>query len=108
MDKIPATMGTDARKGPENRPTKIASPPHFLMNASPRSSKSGRRANGHAPAIEFLNLAPIQYESQSPNAAPSAPPIQSGTKSMALARINAPIATRAAQVGRINERKARD
>src|SRR6185436_8093418 len=31
----PATSGTDARSGPENRPMKIANAPHFLMNASP-------------------------------------------------------------------------
>src|SRR6185312_16564406 len=99
MDRIPATMGTDARKGPENRPTKIANTPQFLMKTSPRGSKSGCCENGHLQAIEPLNLAPIQYESQSPNSAPSAPLIHSGTKSMPPARIIAPIPTRAAHDG---------
>src|SRR5438046_3107640 len=101
-------MGTDARNGPENRPIKIASTPHFLMKTSPRGSNCGCRENGHAPAIELLNLLPTQYESQSPSASPTAPAIQTGTKSTPPAPIIAPIPTRAAQDGRISEMKASD
>src|ERR1700704_5114919 len=108
MPKIPAATGTDARNGPENRPMKIARPPQFLMKASPRSSKWGWCENGHVRATEFLNLVPIQYESQSPSAAPVAAAIQTWTNSRPPVFIRAPIPTRAAQDGRINDTNASD
>ena len=35
MANTPATIGTEARSGPEKRAMKIAAEPHFLMKASP-------------------------------------------------------------------------
>nr|ALS89197.1 MetaGeneMark_Unknown Function [uncultured bacterium] len=35
ISNIPATSGTEARNGPEKRPMKMPSAPHFLMKASP-------------------------------------------------------------------------
>ena len=93
---------------PENSPVKIARPPQFLMKASPRSSKWGWCENGHVRATKFLNLVPIQYESQSPSAASIAAAIQTWANSRPPVFIRAPIPTRAAQDGRINDTKASD
>src|SRR5882672_5755468 len=41
ISKIPAASGTEARKGPKNRPMKMLGTPHFVTKASPRGSKSG-------------------------------------------------------------------
>src|ERR1700755_1148499 len=41
ISKIPAASGTEARKGPKNRPMKMLGTPHFFTKASPRGSRSG-------------------------------------------------------------------
>src|SRR5260221_11372193 len=41
--KTPATRGTTARRGPENRPMKMASGPHLATKRSPRRRRSGWR-----------------------------------------------------------------
>src|SRR5262249_18731405 len=44
--KAPATRGTTARRGPENRPMKMASGPHLATKRSPRGRRSGCRDSG--------------------------------------------------------------
>src|SRR5579872_312613 len=41
ISKIPAASGTDARRGPKNRPMKMLGTPHLLTKASPRGRISG-------------------------------------------------------------------
>ncbi len=38
---LPAASGTEARKGPKNRPMKMLGTPHFFTKASPRGSIAG-------------------------------------------------------------------
>ena len=51
-------------------------------------------------------MTPIQYDSQSPNAAPMAPATQTGQKSRLPEPTSAPIPISAAQAGMSNEMKA--
>jgi hypothetical protein len=41
ISKIPAASGTEARKGPKNRPMKMLGTPQVFTKASPRGSRSG-------------------------------------------------------------------
>ena len=82
ISKMPAIKGTEARKGPKNRPIKIPTTPHFFMKASPRGIRSGWRESGHICATVYSSLRPIQYDNQSPNAAPSDAETQIGQKLM--------------------------
>ena len=50
---------------------KIPGMPHFFMKVSPRGIRSGCRDNGHICATRYSSFSPIQYDSQSPKAAPS-------------------------------------
>src|SRR5262245_57671702 len=60
IEKMPATIGTEARNGPEKRAMTIAHTPHLRMNSSPCGSRSGWRVNGHILVSAPLNFAPIQ------------------------------------------------
>src|SRR5262245_33023393 len=99
ISKMPAIRGTEARNGPKNRPMKIPTTPHFFMKASARGMSSGWRDSGHMCATVYSSFSPIQYDSQSPNAAPTDAEIQIGQKLMPLCPIKAPIATSAPQAG---------
>ena len=84
ISKMPATSGTDARNGPKKRPMKMPGMPQVFTKRSPRGISSGCRDSGQTCATEYSSLSPIQYDSQSPSAAPSAPAIHTGQKLMPL------------------------
>src|SRR5262249_16315713 len=58
--KMPATRGTTARKGPENRPMKMASEPHLATKRSPGGRRSGWRDSGQIRTTDGPSLVPIQ------------------------------------------------
>jgi hypothetical protein len=58
--KMQATRGTTARRGPENRPMKMASGPHLVTKRSPRGRRSGWRDSGQISATAGPSLVPIQ------------------------------------------------
>src|ERR1700733_1068773 len=60
ISKIPAANGTEARKGPKNRPMKMLGTPQDFTNASPRGKISGYRDSGHICATRSLYLKPNQ------------------------------------------------
>src|SRR6476619_29357 len=60
ISKMPATSGTEARNGPEKRPMKMPSGPHFLMKASPFGIRSGYLDNGQTCCTVYSSLRPIQ------------------------------------------------
>src|SRR5215467_922854 len=85
--RTPATSGTEARSGPKKRPMKMPGTPQRVMKRSPRGSRSGWRDSGQTCATDGPSLIPIQYDSQSPSAAPSAPATQTGQKLMPVGPI---------------------
>src|SRR5215470_15208555 len=105
---MPATRGTEARSGPKKRPMKIASTPQRLTKISPFGRRSGSRDSGHTCATAGPSLVPIQYDSQSPSAAPTEPATQIGQKLRLPEGISTPIPTSAAQAGTSSEMKASD
>src|SRR3982750_84140 len=60
ISKMPAASGTEARKGPKNRPMKMLGTPQFLTKVSPRGIKSGYRDSGHIWATCSLYRKPNQ------------------------------------------------
>ncbi len=60
ISKMPATSGTEARSGPEKRPMKMPSAPHFLMNSSPFGIRSGYFDSGQMCCTVYSSLRPIQ------------------------------------------------
>ena len=78
------------------------------MNASPRGSNCGFDDSGQICATRCSSFCPIQKDSQSPKAAPSAPATHTGQKLMPPAAIKAPMATSAPQAGISSEMKASD
>src|SRR6202051_1373685 len=56
ISKIPAASGTEARKGPKNRPMKMLGTPQRFTKASPRGRISGYRDSGHIGATCSLYL----------------------------------------------------
>src|ERR1051325_4043035 len=105
---MPATSGTDARNGPENRPMKMPSAPQFLMNSSPIGIICGYFDSGQMCWTRRSSFSPIQYDNQSPSAAPTAPATQIGQKLNPPAWTSPPIRTRAPQAGTSSEMKASD
>src|SRR5262245_53650681 len=108
MSKMPATSGTEARSGPKKRPMKMPAVPHFFMNASPFGISSGCRDSGQICCTVYSSFRPIQYDSQSPSAAPIDAATQIGQKLISPAEIKAPIPTRAAHAGSSREMNASD
>src|SRR3954469_12887375 len=108
MRNMPATRGIEARKGPKKRPMKMASTPHLRRNAWPLGSNSGWLDSGHIRATGGPSLTPTQYESQSPNAAPSDAAIKIGHKRRLPDPISTPMPTSAAQAGISRDMKASD
>src|SRR5262249_15910519 len=97
--RMPAIRGTEARTAPKNRPMKVPGAPQRCIKRSPGGSRSGWRESGQTWATDGPSLIPIQYDSQSPNAAPSAPATHTGQKLMPLGPISRPIPTSAPQAG---------
>src|SRR4029077_19340603 len=87
---------------------KMPGMPHFFMKASPRGMRSGCRDNGHTCTTVRSSLSPIQYDTQSPKAAPSEAETQIGQNLISLELIKAPIATSAPHAGIKSEMKASD
>src|SRR6516162_1671021 len=108
MWKTPAASGTEARSGPKKRPINTATTPQRRTNDIPLGKSVGYRERGHISATGRPIFIPTQYETQSPIAAPIAPPTQIGQNLSSPASMSTPIPTSAAQAGIKSERKASD
>src|SRR6185503_21141365 len=89
-------------------PMKMASAPHFFTKASPRGSNSGCRDSGHMLKTACSSLSPIQYDSQSPHAAPTEAATHTPSNVVQSWLTIAPIAINAPQAGSSSEMKASD